>query len=87
MEKQWSEMTKEEKREQRIKGFITPPPGIKFHNAKAERLYKERVDRQLQATLCEKPDRVPVSLPLGAYPAYHYGLNYKTAMYDYKAAR
>jgi len=45
------------------------------------------VDRQLKAALCQEPDRVPVSLPLGAYPAYYAGLDYKTAMYDYKAAR
>ncbi len=87
MEKPWSEMTKEEKREHRLKDYINPPPETKFRDAKAEKLFKERVDRHLKASLCEKPDRVPVSLPLGAYPAYYYGLDYKTAMYDYKAAR
>ena len=64
MEKQWSELTKEEKRERRLKDYISGE-GIKFRDAKAERLYKERVDRQLKTSMCQVPDRVPVSLPLG----------------------
>jgi hypothetical protein len=87
MDKQWSEMTKEEKRDHRLKDYLNPPQGIKFVNAKAEKLYKERLTRQLKAQMCEKPDRVPVQVPIGAYPIYHAGLNYHAAMYDYKAAR
>ena len=86
MEKQWSELTREEKRERRLKDYISPA-GIKFRDAKAERLFKERVNRHLAASMCQKPDRVPVSLPLGGYPAYYAGYNFKTMMYDYKAAR
>jgi hypothetical protein len=86
MEKAWSELTKEEKREKRLKNYISPI-GVKFTNAKAEKLYKERVDRLLKASLCELPDRVPVSLPIGAYPAYYSGYDFKRMMYDYKAAR
>jgi hypothetical protein len=85
MDKQWSELTKEEKRDRRLKDYINPV-GVKFRDAKAAKLYKERVDRQLKATLCEKPDRVPVSIPIGSYPAYYAGYNFKTMMYDYKAA-
>ena len=86
MEKQWSELTKEEKREQRLKDF-TSAEGIEFRDAKAERLYKERAARQLATSMCREPDRVPVSLPLGSYPAYYAGYDFKTVMYDYKAAR
>ncbi len=87
MEKQWSELTKEEKRERRLKDYLTPPPGTKFRDARAEKLYKERSARVLAANMCQKPDRVPVSLPTGAYPAYYAGYDYKTMMYDYKAGR
>ena len=86
MEKRWLELTKEEKREQRLKNYISAP-GVKFRDAKAEKLYKERATRVLAANMCQKPDRVPVSLPTGAYPAYYAGYDFKRIMYDYKAAR
>jgi hypothetical protein len=86
MEKQWSELTKEEKRERRLKDYISGE-GIKFRDARAEKLYRERVDRRLKASMCLVPDRVPVSLPLGGYPAYYAGYDFKRVMYDYKAAR
>ncbi|MBN1191835.1 MAG: hypothetical protein JXA46_18940 [Dehalococcoidales bacterium] len=78
--------TREQKREKRLKDYISPP-GVAFRDARAERLYGERVKRLLAAGLCEKPDRVPVSLPLGHYPAYHAGYDFKKVMYDYRAAR
>jgi hypothetical protein len=87
MEKDWSELTKEEKREQRLKNYVNPPPMIKFRDARAENLYKERVNRLLAAHMCQKPDRVPVSLPTGSFPAYYYGYDFKTTMYDYDINR
>jgi len=86
MKKQGLGLTKEEKREQRLKNYISPP-GIKFRDARAETLYRERAARMLAANMCEKPDRVPVSLPTGAYPAYYAGYDYKRIMYDYRAYR
>jgi len=84
MEKQWSELSREEKREKRLKDYINPQ-GVKFRDARAEKLYKERVDRMLKVMMCQEPDRVPVSLPTGDYPAYYVGWNLKKVMYDYKA--
>jgi len=84
MEKEWSKMTREEKRQARLKDYLSGE-GIKFRNAKAEKLYKERATRQLKAYMCQEPDRVPVSIPSGNYPAYYVGSNFKTMMYDYKA--
>jgi hypothetical protein len=81
MEKEWSQMTKEEKREKRMKDYIEGT-GIKFRDARAKKLYHERVDRMVKVSRCEKPDRVPVSLPTGHYPAYYAGYNFKTVMYD-----
>ena len=86
MKKQGLGLTREEKREQRLKKYISPP-GIQFRDARAETLYRERAARMLAANMCEKPDRVPVSLPTGAYPAYYAGYDYKRIMYDYKAYR
>ncbi len=86
MEKQWSELTREQKREQRLKHYLNPP-GVKFRDAKAEKLYRDRADRMLKARMCQEPDRVPVSLPTGNYPAYYAGWNLKKVMYDYTALR
>ncbi|MDD5339070.1 MAG: uroporphyrinogen decarboxylase family protein [Dehalococcoidales bacterium] len=81
MEKEWSAMTKEEKRDKRMKDYIEGTD-IKFRDAKAEKLYHERVNRMVKVARCEKPDRVPVSIPAGHYPAYYAGYNFKTVMYD-----
>jgi hypothetical protein len=86
MEKQWSELSREEKREKRLQHYINPV-GVKFRDAKAEKLYKERVNRMLKVNMCQEPDRVPVSLPTGNFPAYYAGYNFKRMMYDYKALR
>jgi len=86
MEKQWSEMTREEKRDKRQKDYLSGT-GIKFRDAKAERLYNERVTRMTKVARCEVPDRVPVSLPTGHYPAYYAGYNFKTMMYDSEALK
>jgi hypothetical protein len=86
MEKRWSELTPEQKREERLKNYISPPDA-KFRDARAERLYNERVTRMLDAFMCKEPDRVPVNLPVGNYPAYYAGWNLKKVMYDYRALR
>ena len=85
-EKPWADLTREEKRERRLEPYRNPA-GVTFRDAKAERLYHERVARHLAAQMCETPDRVPVSLPTGFYPAYYAGYDFKTVMYDYEAAR
>jgi hypothetical protein len=84
MEKEWSQMTKEEKRDKRMKDYLAGT-GIKFRDARAKKLYKERVTRMMKVSRCQEPDRVPVSIPAGHYPAYYAGYNFKTVMYDSKA--
>ncbi len=56
--------TREEKRKKRLEDYVSGK-GIKFRSARAEKLYHERVSRQLKANMCQTPDRVPVSLPTG----------------------
>lgn len=79
----WSEMTWQEKREERFQRWLNPPD-VKFASPEAERLYKERVTRFIKAIKLEEPDRVPVMLPHGNFPAYWGGATFRTIMYDYK---
>jgi len=81
MENQKTGLTKEQKREQRLQRWLSPP-GIKFRDAKAEKLYKERVNRFIKAFLCTEPDRVPVIVPAGNFPLRYSGLTLKQAMYN-----
>ncbi len=81
MEKHQSEMTKEQKREQRLQRWLSPP-GVTFRDARAEQEYKERVTRFMKAFLCMEPDRVPVMVPAGNFPILYSGLILKQLMYD-----
>jgi uroporphyrinogen-III decarboxylase len=83
MEKQWSEMTPEEKRAKRLEPYLNPK-NIKFKSPAASKLYKERTNRILKMYMNEIPDRVPVSLPAGNFPLYYAGGDLKKGMYDYK---
>jgi uroporphyrinogen-III decarboxylase len=84
--KNWENMTWQEKREGRFKRWLDAPD-IKFVNAEAEKLYKQRVTRFIKAIKLEEPDRVPVFLPSGTYPAYYSGIDFRTIMYDYEAMK
>ncbi len=85
MEKQWAEMTWQEKREERFNRWISPD--IEFESPEAEKFYKERTTRFIKTIKLEEPDRVPVALPSGVYPAFYAGYDLKTVMYDYDKLR
>ena len=78
----WEKLTWEQKREERFKRWLSPE--IKFASPSAKKLYRERVTRFIKAIKLEEPDRVPVLLPSGMFPAYYAGYNLKTVMYDYE---
>jgi len=84
-DKQWSEMTPQEKRAERKRWWLEPE-GVQFESPAAEQGYKERVQRMIDAYNVEEPDRVPVSLPIGSIPAYLYGGSYHACSYDYRRA-
>ena len=84
--KPWAEMTWQEKREERFKQWLQAP-GVKFVSPEAEKLHKERTTRFIKAIKLEEPDRVPVLLPTGHFPAYYAGSSFREVMYDYKALR
>jgi uroporphyrinogen-III decarboxylase len=82
----WEKLSWQEKREERFKRWLSPPD-VKFENKQAEKLYKDRVTRFIKAIKMEEPDRVPVWLPTGNYPAYWAGADFRTLMYDYVTMR
>jgi hypothetical protein len=77
----WEKLTWQERREERFKRWLSP--NIKFDSPEAERLYKERVTRFIKAIRLEKPDRVPVMIPVQFFPSVYAGYNLGTVMHDY----
>ena len=86
MEKEWAELTPDEKRGERFKRWLTPP-AVKFSSLEAEQAYEERITRLSNAIRGKEPDRVPVVLPVGNFPAYYAGRTLQTVMYDYDELR
>jgi len=84
-DKKWTELTQQEKRDQRYKWWLEAE-GINFISADAKKAYKQRVQRMIDVYNVKEPDRVPVSLMTGSLPAYLYGIDYYTCMYDYDKA-
>jgi uroporphyrinogen-III decarboxylase len=82
MEKKWEEMTPDEKRNDLIDKWLSPP-GAKYNSPDAEKDYKARVTRILNAVNLKKPDRVPVFPMMGFFPAYYAGFTPRDVMYDY----
>ncbi len=81
--KNWSELSWEERREERFKRWLDAP-GVEFVSPEAGKLYKERVMRFIRVIKLEEPDRVPVILPAGYLPATYAGYTFKDVMYDYE---
>ena len=79
-EKPWADMTADEKLAWRIDRWRNP--GMEFKNREAEAEYKARVDRLVAALSLEKPDRVPIVLSIGFWPAKHAGMTPYEAMTD-----
>lgn len=80
------EMTPTERREERFKRWLSPK-GVTFKSKRAEEQYKQRVTRFIKEIKPEKPDRVPVMLPAGSFPAYYEGSNLKECVYEYKVLK
>lgn len=56
--------------------------GIQFKDKSAEEIYKKRAKRIADAILLKVPDRVPVTLSFGMFPALANGLTYEEATFD-----
>ncbi|MGD8986402.1 MAG: uroporphyrinogen decarboxylase family protein [Desulfobacteraceae bacterium] len=88
MEKQWEEMSADEKQEAQFQKLLTPkdPEGndLQFQSPEAEAKYKASITRIKDAVQLKKtPDRVPLTLLPSMFPFINAGLSIKEAMYDY----
>jgi hypothetical protein len=74
-------------RKTRTEISVVAVPGHQILEPESGKNYRERALRFINAYRVEKPDRVPVSLPVGNWPAYMAGTDVHTVMYDYDKAR
>jgi Uroporphyrinogen decarboxylase (URO-D) len=78
--KNWGDMTPAERRAWRIDKWRNPD--VEWASPEAEAEYKARVDRIVAAIDLKKPDRVPVRLNMGFWPAKSAGITAYEAMSD-----
>ncbi len=84
-QRDWAEMSPEEKREHRFECWLNPD--VAFASPEAEQAYRARVTRIIDAVCLEKtPDRVPVRVAMGNFPVRHAGLTPYDAMHDRRRA-
>ena len=81
-------MTPDEKQEALFQRWLSPkdPQGndIPFQSPKAEKAYKERINRVKDAVQMKKlPDRVPAFIFPSFFPVYNAGFTPQEIMYDY----
>jgi len=81
--KNWEELSPEEKRQYRLNGYLNTQ-GVNFISSEAEKAYNIRAQRMVDVLNVQKPDMVPVNLPVGNLPLSLYGLNMHTALYDHE---
>jgi uroporphyrinogen-III decarboxylase len=84
--KKWSELTPEERREERIRKWLSPSD-VEFASPQAKTDYLARATRVIKAINLEEPDRVPCQIPAGSFPAYYAGYDLKKVMYDIEAMK
>jgi len=88
MEKEWDELSPDEKQEALFQRWLSPkdPEGndLKFQSPEADALYKERATRIKDSIQMKKsPDRVPVLTIPSLFPAFYSGFTPREVMYDY----
>jgi hypothetical protein len=77
----WAQLTPAQKREYRINQFLNPT-NVKFVSPAAEKAYKVRAQRFIDAYNVKEPDQVPIQLPVGNLPLIMHGVSMHEAMYD-----
>ncbi|MCJ7606147.1 MAG: hypothetical protein MUO19_08990, partial [Dehalococcoidales bacterium] len=83
----WAELTWQEKRETRFE-YWRAAHGVHFIDVEAKARHDRRIDRHIKAIKLEElPDRVPVNIAAGTFPAYYSGSDLKTIMYDAEKMR
>jgi hypothetical protein len=78
----WNELTWQQKRDVRFEWWRAAH-GIAFAGEEARRKHVAAVDRIIKAVKMEElPDRVPIDIAPGSFPAYYAGYDLKTVMND-----
>ncbi len=78
----WDKLSPEEKFEERFKIFANPD--IEFASPEVKKEYQDRVQILKDAIQLKKPQRVPICLNVGFYPAQYAGFSAQDMMYDYE---
>jgi hypothetical protein len=86
LDKKWTELTPDERREARFQRWLSPVDA-NFANESAKKVYRQRVKRLTDVIRLKEPDRVPVMLPVTFFPAYYAGSDLRRVMYDYSELR
>jgi hypothetical protein len=86
MNKEWGDMTPEEKREVRFKKWLDAE-NVQFVDPEARENYRARVQRMIKVIKMEEPDRIPLNQAPGAFPAYYRGGTLKEHMYEFDKMR
>ncbi len=81
MQTTWTELSPEEKLEERLRLWLSPQT-VEFTSLKAKQAYERRVQRFIDVIQLRKPDRVPVSVSPGFFPAHYSGITPENAMYN-----
>ncbi len=76
----WDRLTADEKRTSRV--ALWREPGVEFASDEAKAEYQARLDRIIAALELRQPDRVPVCLNIGYWPATLAGMTAREAMTD-----
>lgn len=77
---QWMDMTPDEKLAARLQRWRNPDAAFAGEHAAAD--YRARVDRVIAALMLQQPDRVPVTMSVGFWPAVRAGISPAQAMRD-----
>ena len=83
MEKKWEDLTPDERQEERFKRWSSPD-NVNYINQEAEKSYKLKAIRLINAIQMKQPDRVPVVLFPGFYPTFYAGTTLHKVMYDFE---
>jgi hypothetical protein len=79
---EWSDFTPQQKQQERFNRWLSAS-GITFNSPEAQQAYTAKVERFIKVIKIEEPDRVPVILPAGFFPASYIGSTFKNVMYNY----
>jgi len=85
VDRAWSQLSPDERLERRFAAFVEP--GLEFVSSDAAAEYRARATRLRKAILLDgEPDRVPVCVLAGQYPATRMGFTPYEVMHDYQKA-